>query len=506
MMLSGAAFRSSRRMSGHPIPIEPGQNDMNIVPKPQWSQFEESVTQLFALKGYAVQFGRLISGKKVDVFAEKTVSDFTRERIAIECKDYTRTIPTSEIKEIIGTVPALVGSGEVDIVLIVSSRDNVTPNARRLIEDTPGLQIITYDNLLCSFFDARPWLSKLISTYEQDPISTRYVPLQCRRHVSSLSATTSNEPKTFGLDEYVEQWISSPSSVEHISLLGDYGAGKTTFVYRQAYLQAKRYLANPGGERIPILINLREYSKALDVSALVTHVLVNKYLINTTYETFLELMSMGKVVLFLDGFDEMAMKVDQDVREKNFEALQELAVPNTKIILTGRPGYFLTDQELEGIFHADIPDDDPYAQVEAYISRIVKYEIFHLMPFDEKQIDTFLKLHYDDLRDFGVSDWLQVKSMIQSTYDLTDLASRPVLLDIIAKTLPRIQHAEGVLNPGKFYQIYTDFWINREYRKGEFRHLIDRESKELFVEQLAWLMFEGDFEAVHHADLFDLVR
>jgi hypothetical protein len=105
-------------------------------------------------------------------------------------------------------------------------------------------------------------------------------------------AEEGREPQVFKpIESFVDTWLAEPGR-NHLSILGDFGSGKTWFCQRYAYLAAKRYLADPVHNRIPILITLRDYSRAYDVEQLVTDVIANRYKVSLAagYKTFARLL------------------------------------------------------------------------------------------------------------------------------------------------------------------------------------------------------------------------
>ena len=98
--------------------------------------------------------------------------------------------------------------------------------------------------------------------------------------------------------------------------------------------------------------------------------------------------------LILDGFDEMAMKVDKKIRERNFEVLAELAVPPNKTILTGRPGYFPNFKEIKKIFGIEKPPKDKYEAVNQKLKHLAKpkptFKLIRVNPMSPRQIKRFI--------------------------------------------------------------------------------------------------------------------
>ncbi len=129
-----------------------------------------------------------------------------------------------------------------------------------------------------------------------------YVDLRCLRE-----AGTAGDAMESRLDASFDAWLNA-SGRNHVSLLGDFGAGKSWFCRRFAYRQACRYLAAPSSERVPLLISLREYAKAYDIEQAITHALVNQYgiALNAGYQTFRCLNERGKLLLIFDGFNDVA--------------------------------------------------------------------------------------------------------------------------------------------------------------------------------------------------------
>jgi hypothetical protein len=77
--------------------------------------------------------------------------------------------------------------------------------------------------------------------------------------------------------------------------------------------------------------------------------------------------------------------------------------------------------------------------------------------------------------------WPAHWEQIQRIYNLPDLARRPVLLDMIAQTLPGLKEGQ-TLNAARLYRVYTDLWLEREIAKG--RTLLTPADRRLFAEEL----------------------
>ncbi|MGH9801296.1 MAG: NACHT domain-containing protein, partial [Blastocatellia bacterium] len=124
-------------------------------------------------------------------------------------------------------------------------------------------------------------------------------------------------------------------------------------------------------------------------------------------------------------------------------------------------------------------------------------EVVFLQEFNDEKIQGYLrKARPKD----HASDWQK----IQQIYNLKDLATRPLLLDMVVKTLPKLKPGEEV-NAAKLYNVYTNIWIAREEDKGrKFR--LDAETKLALMMELAWRMWREEKQTVYFKELAPFVQ
>jgi tetratricopeptide (TPR) repeat protein len=398
--------------------------------------------------------------------------------------------------------------------------------AARLLARQYQIQLLSFEDMLNAVIKPDKYLKGKCRDYEQDDILFHtYVELRYLRRGNGRfkehKATSQEFLVTEAMDgssfeakgdltPYVDTWLHKDGNSQ-LCLLGEYGTGKTSFATQYFYKRALAYMDNPLKNRIPLLVTLNRYHKSADIEQLMTDFLVNECGVRRNFKTFLRLAARGKLLIILDGFDEMAKQVNVNVRRHNFKEISKLAVGLNKIILSGRPNYFLTRAEINEIFSQESERTDLYqaAIKQATASHDRRYEILNITLFDRWQIEEFLKRQSEYLKGKGIEDWRDLRKIIYDTYNLEELARTPVLLDIIIKTIPEIRGKVTHINAAKLYQIYTDFWLNREYdEKGDVRWLITRKEKELFVSELAWtmLMIDSLRPEIHFSQLSERVR
>jgi formylglycine-generating enzyme required for sulfatase activity len=120
----------------------------------------------------------------------------------------------------------------------------------------------------------------------------------------------------------------------------------------------------------------------------------------------------------------------------------------------------------------------------------------HLLPFDQEDIQAMLQARFPD-------EWERYWQQIEHTYNLAELAQRPVLLDMIARSLPDLQPGQAV-NAARLYEAYTDLWLARDEEKG--RKLITRADKRLFMQEQALEMLRREQLSIHYSRLPERVR
>ncbi|MGB4849078.1 MAG: NACHT domain-containing protein, partial [Saprospiraceae bacterium] len=286
------------------------------------------------------------------------------------------------------------------------------------------------------------------------------------------------------IDTFVDEWLGK-SSMNHILVLGDYGTGKTWFCRHYAHKQLQRYKKNPSNERLPILINLRDYTKHVDMKSMMLNWLDNHHVRMTGgYRAFEELALSGKLVLILDGFDEMSQKANYNTVVKNFWETTKLIVPGNKIILSSRISYFHDAYEVERLFEGKESEQGLLTSLSP------KFEILQLEPFSESKLRNAVKKRVPKQANEAIKK-------IQSKYDLGDLVRRPVLLSIVLENLMHLSEWD-IVSEATLYEVYTNAWINRAIE--EKRTFLNAEDKNFFMEELAWEMFQEGILTIHYTE------
>lgn len=418
-------------------------------------------------------YDKEICGHKIDIyFEEKVKSRIYRNAVIINKK-----IDEDSIYEYKEVFKDLKSNDEIEHGFIVVEK--ITEEIKKLAK-IEKVEITTVHELIEGFANFSAYLKTYIKQYEKTPIFQNdcYIP---------LTATLESKEDVGLIDDYLDKWLKSKGQLQ-LTILGDYGTGKSTVAKRFADRQAKRYLENPANERIPILIELKNYQKSIGIESLITDLLVNKYSVEIkNFNAFKHLNDSGKLLLILDGFDEMASRVDLKVTLANFREFDKLNSENSKMILTCRTHYFKSQDEIHKLHEG--------TEIYKKIDNKGGYTFLFLNPFKENDFVTYLKK-------FFPKNWKKYYQTIVTTYNLRELAEKPILLELMVETLPQIKIEENEkLNHASLYDRYTKFWLQRD----DWRSYLTSDEREFITEEIAFYLFINNKDKIFYEELPKLI-
>ncbi len=459
-------------------------------------KFEDDVAELYRLQGAEVLQNIEICNKKVDILA---TFSYPRHRILVECKDESKAVDANQrVMQFHGLLNSARKTGEAESAEIITRKP--WGDAARGYANREGIRLLTYAEKIASLIDFTRYLKELVSKFEDRDPARPSEPVLGKYYVdlSAVRFTKDGAEKIEVIDTHVNQWLARDDTQQHLAIFGEYGAGKSTFCQKLAHDLAASFLRDPNTSRIPILFNLREFIGKLDIEAYITSFLDRECRVsNPKIDLFRAMNDAGIFLLIFDGLDEMAVKVDADTLETNLVEIDKLAAsPNSKVILTSRPEYFVSAREER---EAVSPTLNPLA------SRKAKYDLIKILPWDENQVEEFLQKRVP-LVESATEPWTYYSDRIKSIGSLSDLSQRPVLLDMIVKTLPTLIASKTPINRPNLYRTYLVGEIKRQRIQKRRTFLITEEDRLSLLRRLALSVYTGEIPAINFADARNLIE
>lgn len=293
-----------------------------------------AITRLFELNHYQVDGPFKLNGAEIDLKATPVGAPFSTPIYIEATIQYVDTAKYGKDLTKLAMVQRLYPSA---ICLIVSS-SGFTLEVRERAKDA-NVTLATYAELFKRFERFQPYIEMMTGESPQALSLTQ---------LSEVYEAPSFDD-SLGTDnalDWMDAWLTAPeSSMSWLIITGEYGTGKSALTR----MLQKRWLTQYGSNAaspIPIRIELGNFTKQFDAQGLLHHFLDHNNLGHVPIEFFWSLVRSGRVVLILDGYDEMAQYLSQRERRQTLKALAELSGDGARGILTSRPNYFSETEEL----------------------------------------------------------------------------------------------------------------------------------------------------------------
>lgn len=299
------------------------------------------------------------------------------------------------------------------------------------------------------------------------------------RKTNGGQANAEQEQRTpvYALDELIT-WVRSDSNF--LLLLADTGIGKTVVLKRLAYEFCLQVIDSKYS-RFPLFLNLRMYlDTRLDnpatlpnrtkdqesqrrFRAILIDWLQNELGIPILWRDFVKLLKDGKLLLLLDGFDEMCRDASYEVIRECLSLLSIIQTRDSKIALSARTHFFSSERSMFNAFHS--------AGIEFRNAQLLT-----LRKFEESDIEQLV------LWRLGQNEQVRWRQMVREERLGVDyLCRRPFLLDFLIKF---IQNDEDY-TPSKVYDSLLSAWYERDEWRfkqflSDFKEEIERNLSSLY--------------------------
>ncbi|MFS0757524.1 NACHT domain-containing protein [Noviherbaspirillum sp. 1P10PC] len=434
------------------------------------NKFRDAVADLLRTKYQDVATEVRIAHKNVDiVFSYRNYGKTIK--VGVECKEYSKPLTKDMIRtEIWSDYGPLVPSDIQEVIIV--ARHPLNSAAQQYVDTIPQLRFQTYEHLEEDLLGLHLYIKKLASEFKAQEIENYYIAARFDGH--ALSA-----------QKVIRNWIENPTG-DSLAVLGGYGKGKTSLALQTISEQANRHLADPG-ERIPILLRLGQEVHETSLEGLFgKEFTARQHTEGYRFETLMHLNRAGRLLIVLDGFDEMKHAMSSTDFYNNFREFNRLRGPNAKVLLLGRPNALPSEartlvfrgQRMVGAQIHNDPAFPPWSEEQIAF-------------FDSTEVDKFLRSYLQyrvansslALEDFVNSRVTEIKDQIAF-----ELLRRPVQARIVADLA-----ADPAFDLRGFtaYTLYEQFIRQLVERDSEkrVRKLISTEDRLTFQRELTWWMW-----------------
>lgn len=443
------------------------------------AEYRDKIVNLYKIQKYII-----LKEEKFFV-AKQSLGIVQIQGIVFPLYSNTPNISEVDLYRVLDEMNQIPDLNKYHFIHIVSN--GIVKSKHQKIVGNQNASIYTEESIINQIMDFSTYLQQTITDYTESELFNHYI---------ELYDENTDEPLEYTISDFINDNTS-----DAIFILGDYGCGKTSFLMNLAYRLSKEYIEGKS-EYIPLFIALKEYSKAVSFDNLFMNFFISKCnILNPSLEAFRLLLKYQKFIILFDGFDEVAKRVNYDVKFEMFNEICKFGINDTKLIVTCRPNYFQEKQEYKKLIK------NSYLHLEPN-SNSVDFEETYIKDLNEHQISDYIASYTNNTK-IPATD---IEYFIKKTHDLMDLAKRPFLLNMIVQTLPQLIEelkgkkdiSEFKINAAKLYDHYVNSWLDRENLKG--KTLIRKEDKLHFCKHIAFKMFIDDNYYLHFSMFPDEIR
>lgn len=352
------------------------------------------------------------------------------------------------------------------------------------IDDVNGIRIrtVTRDDLLDRVQDFSDYFSELRRRVTIDCLPDSEITLQ---DTYVRSAGAAGESEVADVHQYLLDWLNE-TSYRQIALLGEYGQGKSSLALMLAHELASQFKP---GDRVPILIELRGMSpRSLRPQELLA-IWASRY--GYRPDAIMALVQSGRALLILEGFDELELIGAKQARIEHFKTLWRLCFPGGKLLITGRPNFFLDDEEMKSSLSiTESTATGPYS------------EAVRLAPFDVHRIKTALRC-------IPTEHSQEILDLAKKNPRFLEIASRPSLLYIVGQLWESLRSHRVNMSSAHVISQFISFSYARQAEKsrqsGRFM-ILNSAERAFFMRGVAAYMAAVSFSnQISREQLIDVV-
>ncbi|MQA36075.1 NACHT domain-containing protein [Modestobacter roseus] len=455
------------------------------------------VSALMQLAQHDVRTSVVINHREIDVVATE-LTGLSRKTILIECADYAAPVGVPKLQDDLQKLKAAREVMGNKCVIMHMSMHGYSSQAHGYALEH-GIEALTLAQLTSRVMNLDAYVAFVDDDAQRQTILREYQPTKLHVEGDKNSATAA-------LD-FLQDWLQGDEN--WLTVLGDYGVGKSWMLKRLLYTLIDSYKQDPTSNPLPIYVPLQLFTKSFDLTSLITLTLQSAGVSIINTEAIEYLSTQGRIVYLFDSFDEMAQVMNANVVRDNMAALLTAVSGGSRAIMTSRPNYFesraerLVVVERGGVRSWAPLDDVEYARrssVAQLISdRLEQSSFARLNDLSPAQRDALFERVLADQPE-GL---MRLKNLFRRFQGVESVSQRAViarLLTTIAETLgpdgeviaPDGSHegprSAGVLNEAGIFRLVIYNLLQRDQQSGG----LSAGERYAFLRHFSLLLQQGD--------------
>lgn len=446
-------------------------------------QLIKDVEKLLQLTGHRISIRDDLTRAGVHILAEET-NTVSRKSLLVLCDATTSPMTRHQLEStFVGAFDMRARMGG-SVILMHVAKGGHEEDAQRYAQEV-GIDACSLRDLEHRMVNFKPYIRAIQSDRLRQLILREYQPTK----IHFANERKASKPAL----EFLTEWLAGPD--RWLTLLGDYGVGKSWTLKRLLYQMVDEYDSDPMNKPLPLFVPLQQFTKAFTFENLMNGAFSSYGLTGIHYPAFQYLAAKGRIVFLLDSFDEMAQTLHRDAIRENLKELLFGVEQGSKAIMTSRPTYFenrtepLLVMERAGV-SMQHPDDQEHLEYQSALSRSITGRLqtarfARLNDLSDSQRDRLFSIVLDD----KPKALAKIRELHVRFRQLGNIAQKAViarLLTTVAETLADGTSAitpDGytllpdtleVLNQAKVFQIVVANLIRRDAGIGHLT-AVDRQ-------------------------------
>ena len=262
-----------------------------------------------------------------------------------------------------------------------------------------------------------------------------------------------------GLIDRAVRWLGTEGA-RLVVVLGDFGRGKTSFLR-----QLTRVLPGRLPSVMPVLVELRSLEKAPSLDELLAQHLARQGVEDINLGKLRHMINSGRIVLLLDGFDELELRVGYDNAADYLQRLITAVTGEAKVILTSRTQHFRSTKQVRDALSGRL--EAARTELGDRVETRPESRVVVLEEFSDEQIIQFLTNLYE-------GDAVRARArfdLISGIGNLLDLAHNPRMLGFVAgleeDRLRDAQDETGQISAATLFKKIIDQWLEIEAQRHQ---------------------------------------